>query len=77
MRLIVMRKAGENARVAINPDRVTYVRSVPGNFVDLHFGDHKIAVEGSFEEVVNRLSDSEVAPPTRDPAKVWMSMTRD
>jgi hypothetical protein len=56
MKLVMMRKAGESGEVAINPERVTHVRSAPGAFTDIYFGEHRVAVQGSFTEVVNRLS---------------------
>lgn len=73
MQLVVFKKAGEPGKIAINPDQVTHLRSGPGNFVDLYFGDVKVAVEGSFESVVNTLSGTEVARKERDPARDWYS----
>ena len=77
MRFVVFKKAGESGRIAINADLATYVRSGPGNFVDVHFGDVKVAVEGTFDEVVNKLAGTEVERPVHDPSRVWMSMTRE
>ena len=57
-RLIVMRKGG-GGKVAINPDLVTHVRSAAGAFTDIFFDGQQVAVEGSFEEVVARLSTSD------------------
>ncbi len=76
VQLVVLKKAGEPGKVAINPDRVTHLRSGPGNFVDVFFGDVKVAVEGTFEEVTNRLCGAEVARRERDPAKDWYSIVR-
>ena len=76
MRLVILRKAGEPGKIAINPDRVTHLRSGPGNFVDLFFGEVKVAVEGTFEEVVNRLAGEEVATRERDPTKDWFTKVR-
>ena len=73
MQIVVFRKAGEPGKVAVNPALVTHLRSGPGNFVDLFFGDVKVAVEGGFEDVVNRLCGAEVAKRERDPAKDWYS----
>lgn len=73
MQIVVFKKAGEPGKVAINPELVTHLRSGPGNFVDLFFGDVKVAVEGSFEGVVNALCGAEVAKRERDPAKDWYS----
>jgi hypothetical protein len=61
-RLIVMRKGG-GGKVAINPDRVTHVRSAAGAFTDIFFDGQQVAVEGTFEEVVARLSAPERRPP--------------
>jgi hypothetical protein len=52
---------------------VTHLRSGPGNFVDVFFGDVKLAVEGSFEEVVNRLTQADVLSGRPDPAKQWFA----
>lgn len=76
MRLVVVKKAGEPGKVAINPALVTHLRSGPGNFVDVFFGDVKVAVEGSFEELSNRLSGEDVARKTNDPARDWYSSVR-
>ena len=54
-RLVVMRKGG-GGKVAINPDLVTHVRSAAGAFTDIFFDGQQVAVEGTFEEVVARLS---------------------
>jgi hypothetical protein len=56
-----MRKGG-GGRVAVNPDRVTHVRSANGAFTDIFFDSQQVAVEGTFEEVVARLSASERKP---------------
>ena len=71
--MIVFKKAGEPGKVAVNPALVTHLRSGPGNFVDLYFGEVKVAVEGAFEDVVNRLSGAEIAKRERDPARDWYS----
>ena len=76
MRLVVMKKAGEPGKVAINPDRVTHLRSGPGNFVDVFFGEVKVAVEGTFEQVTNQLAGTEIEKRVRDPAKDWYSTVR-
>lgn len=54
-RLIVMRKGG-GGKVAINPQLVTHVRSANGAFTDVFFDGQQVAVEGTFDEVVARLS---------------------
>jgi hypothetical protein len=55
MKLVVMRKGG-GGKVAINPEAVTFVRSAAGAFTDIFFDGQQVAVEGTFEEVVNLLS---------------------
>jgi hypothetical protein len=50
-------KKGGGGRVAINPEQVTHVRSATGAFTDVFFNGQQVAVEGTFEEVVARLSD--------------------
>ncbi|MEA3064599.1 MAG: hypothetical protein QOJ27_1045 [Sphingomonadales bacterium] len=62
MKLIVMKKGGEPGEVAINPDRVTHVRTASGPFTDIYFGEYRVAVEGTFAQVVARLTgESEIA----------------
>ena len=56
VKLIVMKKAGEPGDVAINPDRVTHVRTASGPFTDIYFGEHRVAVEGTFAQVIARLT---------------------
>jgi hypothetical protein len=58
-----MRKGG-GGKVAVNPDLVTHVRSANGAFTDIFFEGQQVAVEGTFEEVVARLS-----PPDRKPGE--------
>ena len=57
-RLVVLRKGG-GGKVAVNPDLVTHVRSANGAFTDIFFEGLQVAVEGTFEEVVARLSPPE------------------
>ncbi len=73
MELVVLKKAGEPGKVALNPELVTHLRSGPGNFVDVFFGDVKVAVEGTFEEVVNRISGVDIVSIQSDPAKQWFA----
>ena len=69
MKLIVMKKGGEPGQVAINPDKVTHVRTASGPFTDIYFGEHRVAVEGTFAQVVARLTgQAEDAEPA---AKSW------
>lgn len=70
VKLIVMKKGGEPGNVAINPDRVTHVRAASGPFTDIYFGEHRVAVEGSFTQVVARLTgQAEIEDGA--PAKSW------
>jgi hypothetical protein len=70
VKLIVMKKGGEPGQVAINPDKVTHVRTASGPFTDIYFGEHRVAVEGTFSQVVARLTGQAEAD---DPAsaKSW------
>lgn len=61
-KLIVLKKGG-GGKVAINPDQVTYVRSVAGAFTDVFFEGHQVAVEGTFEEIVALLSPPDGPAP--------------
>lgn len=70
MKLIVMKKGGEPGEVAINPDRVTHVRAASGPFTDIYFGEHRVAVEGSFAQVVASLSGQAELPDSAG-AKNW------
>lgn len=55
MKFVVMRSGGEPGEVAINAELVTHVRSASGPFTDIYFRDHRVAVHGSFADVVKRL----------------------
>ncbi len=57
VKLIVMKKGGEPGQIAINPEKVTHVRTSSGPFTDIYFGEHRVAVEGTFAQVVARLTD--------------------
>jgi hypothetical protein len=68
VRLIIMKKGGEPGEVAINPDLVTHVRTASGPFTDIYFGEHRVAVEGTFPQVVARLTGQPeaTAPATKN-----------
>lgn len=69
MPLVIMKRGGQPGNIAINTDLVTYVRSSSGPFTDIHFGEHHVSVEGSFEHVVGKLSGNPMAgaqPPVRN-----------
>ena len=70
MKLIIMKKGGEPGNVAINPDRVTHVRTASGPFTDIYFGEHRVAVEGTFAQVVARLNGQTEADDAAA-AKSW------
>ncbi len=57
-----MKKGGEPGQVAINPDKVTHVRTASGPFTDIYFGEHRVAVEGTFSQVVARLTGKAEIP---------------
>lgn len=67
-----MKKGGEPGEVAINPDRVTHVRTASGPFTDIYFGEHRVAVEGTFAQVVARLTSSSELPEGAA-ARSWFS----
>jgi hypothetical protein len=69
VKLIVMKKGGEPGQVAINPDKVTHVRTASGPFTDIYFGEHRVAVEGTFSQVVSRLTGQ--AEDSDASAKSW------
>lgn len=54
-KLIVLRKGG-GGKVAINAEKVDFVRSATGAFTDVFLNGQQVAVEGTFEEVVRLLS---------------------
>lgn len=72
--LIVMKRGGEPGEVAINVERVTHVRSAVGPFTDIYFGEHRVAVEGTFRQVVDRLNSLHSLPQDAEPEKNWRIM---
>lgn len=71
MKLIVMKRGGQPGHYAVNPDLVTYVRSSPGPFTDIHFGEHQVSVEGSFQQVIAQLT-GQLDPAAQPPVKSWI-----
>lgn len=67
MAKLVTFKKGGGGKVAINPEQVTHVRSAAGAFTDVFMGGQQVAVEGSFEEVVNLLAGYERRAPNEAP----------
>ena len=63
MAKLVIFKKGGGGKVAINPEQVSHVRSAAGAFTDVFMGGTQVAVEGSFEEVVNLLAGLERRAP--------------
>ena len=74
LKLVIMKRGGEPGEVAINPDLVTHVRATSGAFTDIHFGEYRIAVEGTLHQVIARLATSpEQASSASAPApKTWL-----
>lgn len=69
MPFIVLKRGGQPGTIAINPELVTYVRSSGGPFTDIHFGEHHVSVEGTFDHVIAKLSGDYMggmAPPVRN-----------
>jgi hypothetical protein len=71
-KLVVMKKGGEPGEIAINRDMVTHVRTSSGPFTDVYFGETRVAVEGTFAQVVARLSDDPLPAAAPQPAKNWL-----
>jgi urease alpha subunit len=72
LKLIVMKKGGEAGDVAINPDLVTHVRMVSGPYTDVYFGEHRVAVEGSFQQVVAKLTGGDAPPEPPPQVRAWV-----
>jgi hypothetical protein len=72
LKLVILKRGGQSGEVAINVDRVTHVSSAPGAFTDVHFGDHRVAVEGSFHQVTARLSGSLESAQEKPLARNWL-----
>jgi hypothetical protein len=71
LKLIVMKRGGQPGYYAVNPELVTYVRSSSGPFTDIHFGEHQVSVEGSFQQVMAKLT-GELDPTAQPPVKSWI-----
>ncbi len=70
MAFVVMKRGGQPGNIAINTECVTYVRSAAGPFTDIHFGEHHVSVEGSFELVVAKLTGS--LPEAQQAPRSWI-----
>lgn len=74
MKLVIMKKGGESGEIAINPDMVTHVRQTPGQFTDIYFGETRVAVEGTFRQVVEKLSGAGATGQVQQgAARSWIS----
>lgn len=71
-RLVVMKRGGQPGSIAINVERVTYVCSSSGPFTDIYFGEHHISVEGTFDQVVARLSGQPPMVPGQPAPRNWI-----
>ena len=67
--MVILKKGGEPGNVAINCERVTHVRAASGPFTDIFFGEHRVAVEGTFSEVVAKLTGDGAGAPAEP--KSW------
>lgn len=70
MPLVLFKRGGQPGNIAVNPDHVSYVRSSAGPFTDIYFGEQLVSVEGSFHEVVARLSGE--ALPQQPQVRSWI-----
>lgn len=73
MRLVIMKKGGEAGEVAINPELITHIRSMPGPYTDIYFKDFRVAVEGSFRQVLDALSERRDQPAKRETDRSWLT----
>ena len=77
MKLVILKKGGEPVEVAVNPALITDVRSTAGPFTEIYFGEHRVTVEGTFRQVVDRLSNGENASPASgQTVRSWISTAK-
>ena len=77
MKLVILKKGGEPVEVAVNPALITDVRSTAGPFTEIYFGEHRVTVEGTFRQVVDRLSNGEnVNPASGQTVRSWISTAK-
>jgi hypothetical protein len=69
MPLVQFKRGGQPGNIAINSELVTYVCSSSSPFTDIHFGEHKVAVEGTLDQVVAKLSGQSMMQPM---VKSWI-----
>ena len=70
---VILKRAGEPGKVAVNPAMVTELRSSSGPFIDVHFGEHCVAVEGSLQQVIAMLSRPDEPPREAPVAENWLT----
>jgi hypothetical protein len=70
---VIFRKGGEPGKVAVNPALVTEIRSSSGPYTDIHFGEHRLAVEGTFDQVHMRLSGRGGGGSEPPPVDGWLN----
>lgn len=66
VRYVTFKRGGQPGQVAINPALVTDVRSSAGPFTDIYMGEHMVAVDGGFEQVITMLSGQPQAEARQD-----------
>src|SRR5688500_6497313 len=77
VKLVILKKGGEPVEVAVNPALITDVRSTAGQFTEIYFGDHRVTVEGTFRQVVEKLSGGETASPASgQTVRSWISTAK-
>ena len=74
-KLVILKRGGEPGEVAINPEMVTHVRSTSGPFTDIYFGEHRVVVDGTFRQVVEKLSGAggNGTETQQGTARTWIS----
>lgn len=74
-KLVILKKGGDPGEIAINPELVTHVRAAPGQFTDIYFGETRVAVEGTFRQVVEKLSNAgaDGAETRQGTGRSWIS----
>ena len=79
MKLVILKKGGESVEVAINPALITDVRSTAGQFTEIHFGEHRVTVEGSFRQIVEKLRAEDGATGASgapEPGRSWIQAAK-
>ena len=71
-RFVTFKRGGQPGKVGINPELVTDVRASIGAFTDIFFGEHHIAVEGSYDEVIAQLSGADEGRAGASQQQYWL-----